>query len=460
MAGVFVSYRRDDVGMIASDVVGELQKELQVPVFFDLESIQSGEDFRQAIADALRGCDVILVLLGKDWYGPADRDRRRVDDPDDIFRNEVQTAIQSSAYLIPVLVGIQALDDETLGPVAALAGRQWHHIRLGQKPADIKALVDVVKQRLYERRQAKLGGDIGQGVKVEPYEARLPFHDSSVFQGETFSYTLDLNLRVNAALVAHRPLLIIGSTGSGSRGIARQVSHMLGWRYYEHVITSRFAAQDLLYRFDDTRRLHDAQSAERVLTDANYVEPGILWWGFDPGSARRRGLPLGTSNLVSEAVDPVYDRQEYSNAVVHIASLDKAKSTDIEDLFIVLGREDFFVVEAGVRVVRTNELLTIFTAESPRILERQGFERAIIYEMPFPTLENFVEIARTHFPDIEPEFIVELSDALQQEMDKRNLRRRPEVADFLDLLHILRELHMTPEGTNWRILLDSLGLLD
>ena len=47
--------------------------------------------------------DVALVVIGKRWFG-AGRGRRRIDDPADPVRVEVETALRSGVSVVPVLV--------------------------------------------------------------------------------------------------------------------------------------------------------------------------------------------------------------------------------------------------------------------------------------------------------------------------------------------------------------------
>src|SRR4051812_5923732 len=96
-------------------------------------------------------------------------------------------------------------------------------------------------------------------------------------------------LAVNVALATGRPLLVRGPSGSGKSSLAYNIAKVNGYRYYEHVITARTAAVDLLWRFDVVRRLADAQ-AEQLHPDPSwYVEPGVLWRAFEPKSAREQG---------------------------------------------------------------------------------------------------------------------------------------------------------------------------
>ena len=51
---VFVSYRRDDSGMVAIDIASDLRGLIEEEVFFDLGSINIGKQFNEEIATALR----------------------------------------------------------------------------------------------------------------------------------------------------------------------------------------------------------------------------------------------------------------------------------------------------------------------------------------------------------------------------------------------------------------------
>lgn len=72
-------------------------------VFRDIDNIPLGVDFREYIGRTLAETDVTLVVVGKRWFG-ARRGRRRIDDPDDPVRVEVETALRSGMSVVPVLV--------------------------------------------------------------------------------------------------------------------------------------------------------------------------------------------------------------------------------------------------------------------------------------------------------------------------------------------------------------------
>jgi hypothetical protein len=104
---VFISYRRSEsqpfVGRISDRLVGRFGCE---NIVWD-PTIPVGCDFKEFIAEALQRCRVLLVVLGPEWISICDKPggRRRIDDPDDLVRFEVETAIKRGIPIIPVLVG-------------------------------------------------------------------------------------------------------------------------------------------------------------------------------------------------------------------------------------------------------------------------------------------------------------------------------------------------------------------
>src|SRR3712207_1410477 len=115
--------------------------------------------------------------------------------------------------------------------------------------------------------------------------------------GLVYEYAGDedpLRLTVEVAQATERPLLLRGDPGVGKSSLAAYIARELGWRYYEHAVTARTEAADLLWTFDAVRKLGDAtmlvnRGPDARLNDHDYVEPGQLWWAFDPDGARRRG---------------------------------------------------------------------------------------------------------------------------------------------------------------------------
>jgi len=104
--GIFLSYRREDATPYARLLKSELTGRFpDARVFMDLDSIEPGLDFAKVIEKAVGSCAVLVALIGRQWATLADAEgHRRLDDPDDFVRYEVQTALKRGVRVIPVLV--------------------------------------------------------------------------------------------------------------------------------------------------------------------------------------------------------------------------------------------------------------------------------------------------------------------------------------------------------------------
>ena len=104
--GIFVSYRRDDAAYPAGWLVDRLASRFGADrVFEDVDSIQLGDDFGEAIMTAVESCAVLLAVIGVRWLAATGEDgRRRIDDPEDFVRLEIEAALARNVRVIPVLV--------------------------------------------------------------------------------------------------------------------------------------------------------------------------------------------------------------------------------------------------------------------------------------------------------------------------------------------------------------------
>ncbi len=107
MAGnIFISYRRDDAAAWAGRLHLALQKHFKpAQLFMDVDNIKPGADFVQALDDQIGKCDVLLAVIGKDWCDARNAGgQRRLDDPADFVRIEIESALKRDIRVVPVLV--------------------------------------------------------------------------------------------------------------------------------------------------------------------------------------------------------------------------------------------------------------------------------------------------------------------------------------------------------------------
>jgi hypothetical protein len=102
---IFISYRRGDAAHYAGRLYDRLSDRLgPEQVFMDVDSIEVGLDFAETIQRALDTCKVLLVLIGPNWLAPDSWGRKRLDDPDDIVRIELESALSREILVVPILI--------------------------------------------------------------------------------------------------------------------------------------------------------------------------------------------------------------------------------------------------------------------------------------------------------------------------------------------------------------------
>jgi hypothetical protein len=148
MAKVFISYRHGDswgaVGSLRDAVAAEFGRE---NVFFDVDAIPVGMDFRVVLRDAISRTDVMLVLIGLHWASMTDHEgRRRLDNPHDFVRLEVEQALQTSVPVVPVLLDGASLPhaDQVPGSLMPLLTRSGVALSPQSFEADLRHLVRMV----------------------------------------------------------------------------------------------------------------------------------------------------------------------------------------------------------------------------------------------------------------------------------------------------------------------------
>jgi hypothetical protein len=165
----------------------------------DLDSIEAGQPFAQVIRDALNSCAALVALIGRQWMMLADEEgQRRLDNPDDFVRLEVQTALERGVRVIPVLVdgaspprqqqlpsGLQELAELnalelSYGRYDYDAGRLFERVQrvLAEAAADAKrqAREDAELSALEER--ARSSGESGDAAGArDQYAALLPMRE-------------------------------------------------------------------------------------------------------------------------------------------------------------------------------------------------------------------------------------------------------------------------------------------
>jgi MoxR-like ATPase len=259
--------------------------------------------------------------------------------------------------------------------------------------------------------------------------------------------------------------------------LAAFIARNLNYRYYEHTVTAITRAQDLLWHFDTVRRLSDAQvrkSGDPPLSDADYVEPGVLWWAFDRDLALHRGIAKGQTLPKTAATEPEAELNRarlLDRAVVLIDEIDKADPDLPNGLLEPLSSSGFLVHETGAKISRPtrtpvevaedpiSHLLIMITTNEERDLPPAFVRRCIVFQIEHPEPDRLVEIARLHFSgpgrDFNERLCQELAKrvaALREQAEREGLRP-PGIAEYLDVVRACATLRITPDDSRtWQIL--------
>jgi hypothetical protein len=152
---VFISYRREETAYAAGWLYDRLANRYGGQVFKDVDSIQLGDDFVEVITRAVGSCDVLLALIGDQWLAITDaHGRRRLDDPEDFVRLEVEAALTRNVRVIPILVEGAGLPraDELPPSLAGLVRRQALELSPARFDSDTGRLLKVLDRTLAEMR--------------------------------------------------------------------------------------------------------------------------------------------------------------------------------------------------------------------------------------------------------------------------------------------------------------------
>lgn len=158
MADIFLCYRSSDDAYAAALLDEKLAHIFgAAAVFRDSRSITPGENYSEAIFQALGNCKAMLVVVGSTWM---DHLRSCVDSPEgDWVRVEVAKALKSSATVIPVLLrGAPRLDRHSLpSDIADLAEKQYLTFDHRNLTADTDRLITTLREISRPRASHRIG---------------------------------------------------------------------------------------------------------------------------------------------------------------------------------------------------------------------------------------------------------------------------------------------------------------
>ena len=152
-----MSYRREDSAYPAGWLYDRLASHFgSDQVFKDIDSIELGDNFVQVITTAVGSCDVLLAVIGVQWLTITGQDgRRRLDNPADFVRLEIEAALARNVRVIPILVEGAWMPpaDELPASLAKLTRRQALELTPSRFDADTRRLLRVLDRTIAEAQE-------------------------------------------------------------------------------------------------------------------------------------------------------------------------------------------------------------------------------------------------------------------------------------------------------------------
>ncbi|MGN6494158.1 MAG: toll/interleukin-1 receptor domain-containing protein [Agriterribacter sp.] len=203
---IFISYRVQDTAADTGRLVDALKQVFyEDQIFMDIEKLEPGVDFTQAIAHSLDSCDVLFAIIGPEWAGPANQKGvTRINQPNDWVRIELETALKRNIRLIPVLVRGASLPGEEELPESLhpLLNRQTYEVSNKRWKYDTDQLISFLTSQGFQSKRTAAQQQVVQRL---PEKAK-----------PGFSRWILYTLAVLGALAIIGMLMELGDSNSGA----------------------------------------------------------------------------------------------------------------------------------------------------------------------------------------------------------------------------------------------------
>jgi hypothetical protein len=116
-----------------------------------VDTIEQGTDFAGEVFRAVAACKVLLAIIGPTWLtATAERGHRRLDNPDDIVRLEIEAALARDVRVIPILMepAVKPFRQDLPESLAGLARRNALPIRRESFHSDARRVIMAIERVL------------------------------------------------------------------------------------------------------------------------------------------------------------------------------------------------------------------------------------------------------------------------------------------------------------------------
>ena len=150
---IFISYRRDDSAGYARAIYDQFVQHFSTErVFIDVDAIEPGLPFDEALERAVGKCDILLAIIGRRWLDQQESTSSRLHDPNDFVRLEIAAALSRNVRVVPVLLDGASMPTEQQlpEPLRALARRNAIEVSNSRFKSDVARLISAVSKALGE----------------------------------------------------------------------------------------------------------------------------------------------------------------------------------------------------------------------------------------------------------------------------------------------------------------------
>ena len=181
MSGIFISYRREDSSPYAGRLFDQLADRFgEEQIFMDIDTMKFGLDFVEQIQKAVQSCHVLIAVIGKTWVHIQDEEgNRRLDNPEDFVRVEIQAALERNIPVVPLLVGGAEIPkaSDLPDPLGKLTRRHAMKMSDFRFRADATRLIEQIQE--YVTEESAEGSPVSEGP-----EGMVPIHKGPFLYGK------------------------------------------------------------------------------------------------------------------------------------------------------------------------------------------------------------------------------------------------------------------------------------
>ena len=236
---MFISYRVEDTRPTATWLFEKLAEAYGAErVFLDHQRLEGGAEWPDRLEAEARRAAVMLVLVGKGWLAARNPKTfaRRLDQPGDWVRKEIETALDTGALVVPLLVeGAEPPGEEafaTVPSLAPLAARQALDLRSKDWAGDLERLHELLEANGFVRRwQPNAGSPDAGTATARPFTVPEPVADFTGREKEIAELEQALTSNGRAAICA-----VNGMGGLGKSQLAYELARRMAGHFPDGIV--------------------------------------------------------------------------------------------------------------------------------------------------------------------------------------------------------------------------------